>query len=182
MCLGEVLKEERGRLRLSQQDLGAMIHYSPKTISAVENGRRDLSEDAKLKLAGMSPRLALEICSECPANLFSTDWLDGEVVDLSPIAITAKMIEETMELLEALQGLNLVNKNCPELLSEKDIVSLENTVFEMMDLLLGGKVWIVKMALMYGIDILVTKEKHRQKLIKSGYIKRQKNKPSKAAV
>jgi transcriptional regulator with XRE-family HTH domain len=186
MCLAEAIREERDRLDLSQEELGAMLHYSAKTVSAIENKRRRLPEEAKLKLAAMSPRLALEICGECPANIFSTDWLDGEVVDLSPLAVTAKLIEETEELLEALRGLarSLVNKNSPELLTEADRADLENALLEMMDLLLGGKVWTVKMALVYGnkvVDLRAVREKHRQKLIKSRYIRmRKKEKPQKA--
>lgn len=185
MCLAEAIREERDRLDLSQEELGNMIHYSAKMISAIETGRRHLPDDAKLKLSAMSPRLAMEICSECPANIFPTEWLDGEVVDLSPLAVTAKLIEETEELLEALRGLNLVNKNSPELLTEKDRAALENALLEMMDLLLGGKVWAVKMALTYGnkvVDLQAIREKHRQKLIRSRYIRtKKKEKPLKAA-
>jgi len=184
MCLAEAIREERSRLDLSQEEFGSIIHYSAKMVSAIETGRRHLPDDAKLKLAAMSPRLALEICSECPANIFSTDWLDGEVIDLSPLAVTAKLIEETEELLTALRGLNLVNKNSAELLTDSDCAGLGNALMELMDILLGGKVWAVKMALTYGnrvVDLQAIRQKHMQKLIRSRYIKRQKNKPAQAA-
>lgn len=183
MCLAEAIREERGRLSLSQEEFGSMICYSAKMVSAVEKGRRKTPEDAKPKLAAMSPRLALEICSECEVNIFPTDWLDGPVVDLSPLAVTEKLKEELAELLSALNRISLVNKTKPEHLTENDRVLMGEISQEVLDILLGGKIWLIKMALDYEIDLQEERKRHTDKLIRSKYIrvKRQKNKAVQAA-
>lgn len=172
MCLADLIKKERDRLNLTQQGLGDILHYSAKTVSAVETGRRQLPDEAKVKLAQLSPRLAIEICSECPANIFPADWLDGEVVDLNPVAVNTKITEESDEFSAALRMMCLVNKKRSEHLTEQDRAAQKVALMEGMDLLVGIKVWMVNLAQHYGHDLQEVRMEHEQKMVNSRYIKR----------
>lgn len=171
MCIAQAIKEVREGMNLTQTALGSMIDYSAKMVSAMETGRRKIPLEAKIKLAQLSPRLAIEVCSECPANHFNTDWLDGDV-DLNTVVITMKMIEESSEFTDCLQSLNLINKHRPEQLEGDEKERIEATIMEFMDLNLGGRVWVTVMAQKFGINLEELKKKHRDKLIRSGYIKK----------
>lgn len=174
MCLADLIKKERDRLNLTQQGLGDILHYSAKTVSAVETGRRQLPDEAKIKLAQLSPRLAIEICSECPANIFPADWLDGEVVDIHPVTVNTKMTEESDEFSSALKMMCLVNKKRPEHLTEQDRAIQKVALMEGMDLLVGIKVWMVNLAQHYGHDLQEVRREHEQKLVSNRYVKRRK--------
>lgn len=170
MGIATALEAECSRLGLTHERIAKITHYSRQSVTAWANGRRRLPRDAGEKLAELSPRLALELAAADPVNIFLTGWLDGDV-DLSALATTAKIAEELMEAAEILRGLRLVNKTRPEHLTAEDVARLDAAEQELLDLMTGIPVWLVKLAETYGRNLHQSILRHRRKLVERRYKK-----------
>lgn len=168
MSVATALHEELKRLDLTQQELARMTSYSRQAVAAWATGRRRIPDDAKAEIARLAPRVAVELCAECPANLFVAGWLDGDV-DLSMMATTVKLAEELEELAGSLRALHLVNKTKPEHLSQQDREALLEAWQEALDVLTRIQVWIVRGAQDYGLNLMDEAKKHQAKLVARRY-------------
>lgn len=173
MGIPTALRKAREKLGLTQEELAAELCYSPKTVSAIETGRRRLPREARGRLAQMNRQLNMEICAGCEANVFVAPWLDGEV-DLSILATTVKLAEELDELADALRHLNLVNKTTAEQLTEQDLKALARARQEAVDVMTGLQVWLVQGTETYGFDLAQDLRMHRAKLTSRRYLRKRR--------
>jgi len=171
MCIATTLHDELNRLGMTHEELAKMMNYSRQSVTAWATGKRRIPEDAKRKLAAISPRLALEIISDDPANIFMNGWLDGEV-DLSVSAMKEKIAEELEEMARSLRNLHLVNKTRPEHLNDIDRKQISEATQEGLDLITGIPVMLIKLYETYKMDLIKEAEKHRKKLFERKYKKK----------
>jgi len=181
VSIATAFQEELPRLGLTQRELARLTSYSRQAVTAWANGRRRVPDEAKAELARVSPRIALELCAACPANIFSAGWLNGQV-DLSLMAVTTKLAEELEELAEALRKLRLVNKTKPEHLDEEDRKTLLAAWQEALDVVTGIEVWMIRGAQDYRLDLTGEARKHRAKLVARRYRKKEPAPRKKPAV
>lgn len=172
MSIATALNEELHRLGITHDRLARMTHYSRQSVTAWANGRRTLPEDAREKLASLSPRLALEIAADDPVNIFLSGWLDGDVVDLSILATKTKLAEELEEGAAGLRELSLVNKCRPEHLTEEDRKQIHIAIQELLDLMTCIPVFLVNLSEKYGLNLHHEIRTHRRKLAARGYKKK----------
>ncbi len=168
MGIATVLETECHRLGLTHEGIARITHYSRQSVTAWANGRRRLPRDAGEKLAAISPRLALELAAADPANIWLTGWLDGDV-DLSVLATLAKLAEELDEASGSLKALRLVNKVRAEHLTTEDVTRLDAAEQELLDLMTGIPVCLVKISEVYGRNLHQGIRQHRRKLVERHY-------------
>jgi len=171
LSIATALHEEMDRLGLTHDKLARMTHYSRQSVTAWANGRRTLPEDAREKLAKLSPRLALEIAAGDPVNIFLSGWLDGEFVDLSVLGTKTKLAEELEEGAAGLRDLNLINKCKPEHLSDQDRKQIHIAIQELLDLMTCIPVFLVNISEKYELNLHHEIRTHRRKLAARGYKK-----------
>lgn len=102
MCFNVLLREERKRKRLSQQQLGVLVGYSQSDVSEWEAGNREVPIDIKKKLPDIleSSRLRLELINELQADFIVTPYFNG-VCSTDLVRLLAKNIEEEEESINA---------------------------------------------------------------------------------
>lgn len=169
--VGMAIKEAREIKGITQKKLGECSYISSKTISAIETGRRNLSQDNLKYICEEldDPRVYLEVASEICGEVFNIPWLDGESADLHRASVKEKIIEE---LSEAIRAINLAkvyrNPNC---CSDEDINIVIESIQETIDVYNASAIYIAIMCREYNIPIKEMFKKQRQKLIDRGYIK-----------
>lgn len=165
MHKGEVMREERNKQGLTQEQLASITGLSRRYISFFENGREipqehlesiaDALDSYRLKLAARGNAL--------PCYLLN-------LVDDSPVAAKQKAIEELEEALQALKELDLVNKTSAEDLTEEDIAQLKVVLLELYDLDNLADNLFVFLQEHYDLDLEATHEEWKHKSINKGYM------------
>lgn len=168
---GTVIKEVRECKGITQQRLGQVSFLSDSTISAIETGRRTLTQE-NLKIICKElddPRLYFEAASEITGDVFSFHWLNGETADLHRASVKEKTIEE---LDEAIEAINLIKtyKN-PKTCTEEDIKSIIQSVQETIDVFNASAIYIAVMCKEFNLDINEMFKLQKQKLVNRGYLK-----------
>lgn len=169
--IGVAIKEARELKGISQKDLGNGSYLSYKTISAIETGRRQVTQE-NLKIICKElddPRLYFEAASEICGDVFTVNWLDGEAADLHRSSVKEKSIEE---LGEAIRAINLTKtyKN-PGACTEDDIEVIKASVQETIDVFDASAIYIAVMCREFNLNIKDMFKFHKEKLILKGFLK-----------
>ncbi|WP_432408533.1 helix-turn-helix domain-containing protein [Wukongibacter sp. M2B1] len=101
MCFGNLLKGERKRRGLTQEQLKRLLNCSQSDISEWESGKREVPMDIKKKLPHVlnSSRLRMEMINELKVDFINTPFYNGVKFDL--LRLIAKNIEEEEESIKA---------------------------------------------------------------------------------
>lgn len=162
---GDLIREERKRRGMTQEQLANMINKSRTTITKYENGQV-IPHDELLDIieALRSPRLRLEVLG----GALTSYYLDR--VDLNPLATQQKAIEEMQEAIDALKRLNLINKIGPEDLTEEEREQLVNdTMMELQDVRICSNMIMISLSERYDIDLMEVEKLSQDKMISKGY-------------
>lgn len=173
--IGVAIREARESKGITQQDLAEESFLSPKTISAIETGRRNLTQENLKAICSEldDPRVYAEAVQEICGDVFSIQWLDGEAADLHRASVKEKVIEE---LSEAIRAINLTKiYKSPSACSESDIKSIELSIEETIDVFNASAIYIAVMCREYNLDIKSMFKVHKEKLINRGYVRRNGN-------
>lgn len=170
MCVASVLKSERERVGMTQQQLGHRIRASVSTVRAYEQGTRRMPADVVRQAVRelKSPRLALECCNYCECNVIVPPWLSA--VDRHPLTQCVCLMEETGEVSDALRALNLRNKQQPQDLCAADRVALERAIDQALDLLPSVIMAAVSWCEAFGMDFVALRKRQLAKLESRGYV------------
>lgn len=169
--LGTVIKEAREGKGITQKDLGKGSYLSYKTISAIETGRRGITqENLKTICNGLDdPRVYMEAVNEVCGGVFSIQWLDGDAADLHRASVKEKVVEELVEALDAI-NLTKVYKN-PRCCDTQDVNIVERSIQETIDVYIASAIYVAIMCKEYSLDIKEMFSTQKQKLISRGYLK-----------
>lgn len=168
--IGTVIKEAREFNGITQKDLGKESLLSPKTISAIETGRRDITnENLKIICKELNdPRLYFEAASEITGDVFAIHWLNGNV-DLHRACVKDKVVEE---LCEAVKAINLTQiYKQPTCCTAEDKKEVEKSIQETIDVFNATAIYIAVMCREYSLDIKEMFRIQKEKLLKRGYLK-----------
>lgn len=135
-------------------------------ISRVERGEKIVTHDLLEEFveALRSPRLRLQTMGGAIPCMYL------ENVDMSPVAVQQKAIEEMHEAMNCLEELNLINKIGPEDLSEKEKEQLlKETMMELQDVNICMDLILVSLSERYDIDLDKLKKMSRRKMKDRGY-------------
>ena len=108
--LGQIMRQERERLGLTQSQVAKMCGVDRSMISNYERCVCDIPRDVSclfIRGTGSKPYQG-QYCFECPINLVTMPYLD--LVDMHPMTVRDVLIEEFTEAIEALEALALPNK------------------------------------------------------------------------
>ncbi len=169
MTLGSVMKAERKKAGLSRREAASAMHIAENTLRAYESGRRQVPNEivsAAVKVY-RSPCVQAQRCYECRVNRLTPPWLDR--VDPHPMAVRDKVLEELGEALDAVRAVCLVNKRCPDDLTQEDRTRLNVAIEEMRDLYPALMMWFGVVETVFGYDHEVLASEMYQKLRSRGY-------------
>ncbi len=167
----DAIKDARESKGITQKDLGESSFLSYKTISAIETGRRPLTQE-NLKVICKElddPRLYFEATSEITGDIFTLHWLNGEAADLHRACVKEKVVEELVEALDAI-NLTKVAKN-PSCCSEEDKKIVTTSIQETIDVYIASAIYVAIMCKEYNLDIKEMFGIQKKKLIKRRYLK-----------
>lgn len=167
--IGEVLREERERLGLSQLEVATAIHVDRSLISHWERGTMRIPHEMACKVikALRSHKLRAQVCFECEASALTMPYLD--LVDMHPMTVVSVVIEELEEAAQALRALRLANKRTAEHLSNEDKLSMEFAAEQVIDLIAAIHTLLAAWYEWYGFDVDRQAIKGYKKLFEKGY-------------
>lgn len=169
--LGTIIKEVREHKGITQQGLGEASFLSDSTISAIETGRRSLTQE-NLQIICKElddPRLYFEAASKITGDVFNFHWLNGEAADLHRASVKEKTVEELDEAMEAIASIKAY-KN-PKTCTEDDIRNITKSIQETIDVFNASAIYIAVMCREFNLDIKDMFDMQKQKLINRGYLK-----------
>jgi len=165
--IGGIIREERKKRGLSQEQLGRIMGIDRSTISNIENGKQVVHHDTLEQFgeALKSPRLRLEVLG----GALPCYYLHN--VDLHPVTVQQKAIEEMREAIQELEKLNLINKIGPEDLTEAEQESLLNeTMMTLQDVNICMDLIMVALADRYNVDLKELARLSKEKMVSKGYM------------
>ncbi len=167
--IGEVMREERERLGITQRELARVLNVDRAMISRWENGVCAMPHDVACRAihALGSNKMRTTYCFECGINLLTMPWLDR--VDMHPMTVISVVVEELQEAIEALGGLRLANKRTAADLDERDRQAMSSAGEQVVDLLSAINTLLSGWHEWYGFDIDAQAVKGYQKLFARGY-------------
>ena len=171
--LGEILREERERVGLTQRELASTACVDRANISRYENGVMPIPHDVlcrAVKAMG-SHKLRAQACFECQINTLTMPYLD--LVDMHPMTVVTVLVEELQEAVVALQGLRLANKRKAEDLTDNDRQAMECAGEQVVDLLAAINTLLGGWQEWYGFDVDRQAVAGYEKLFTKGYATRQ---------
>jgi transcriptional regulator with XRE-family HTH domain len=167
------IAKERG---YNHEELGEMLGYSDKTISAFKTGRRPIPKETKHRLAEQldDPRVYLELECEATQGAFGGYWLNGSRVDLHHISVLSKAEEELKEALDAIQRIKprLINRPLNREEEMQNRIENENDCLQLYDAINALKVLISVICMVSGMSIRRLAMKFSDKLYQRGYIEK----------
>lgn len=169
--IGVAIKEAREFKGITQQDLAKGSYLSYKTISAIETGRRPVTQENLKNICNEldDPRVYMEAINQICGDVFSVYWLDGECADLHRASVKEKVIEELSEAIRAI-NLTKVYKN-PKCCNEKEVEIVEKSIQETIDVYRAAALYIAVMCKEFNLDIKKMFGMQTQKLITRRYLK-----------
>jgi len=181
MAIGEVLREARMQLGITQEQISGIAYVSPKTVSAYETGRRTVSPEVMEVLVKEldDPRLTMEAAATVTGGVYCSPWLDGERVDLHRASVWAKVLEELEEAMHAVGAVCLVNR--PQKGDNEAIERVQESLMQLLDARVAIDHYAAVICKDFGLSITAVYQAHRRKLESRGYVKpRQKKAATKA--
>lgn len=170
--LGKVIRAYREQKGLTQEEYCKYYRVSRKTLSAIENGDRDIGVNrlqAVIKELN-DPRLYLEAINELTGGVFAVNWLDGDSIDLHRSSVKEKVIEELQEALEAI-NLTKIYKY-PSRCTDDEIKIIIESLNEVVDVFNAAGIYIAVLCDNYGLDVREVFNHQREKLINRKYLRR----------
>ena len=175
MKIGAQLQTARERSGKLQRDLGAEVHLSPKTVSAIETNRRRVPKDVKPGYARAidQPEAYLALAADANGGVLVPAWLDGPAADLSPAVVAGRTDEEIAEAQEARQEIRriILRARAGEQLNDLDRQRVKRALSEDYDAWQALAVEIAINARLCRISLAELAAEHRQKLVARGYVK-----------
>lgn len=171
--LGEILREERERVGLTQRELASTACVDRANISRYENGVVPIPHDVicrAVKTMG-SHKLRAQACFECQINTLTMPYLD--LVDMHPMTVITVLVEELEEAVVALQGLRLANKRAAGDLTIEDHQAMNEAGEQVVDLLAAINTLLGGWQEWYGFDVDRQAVAGYEKLFTKGYATRQ---------
>lgn len=167
--IGEVLREERERLGLSQLEVATAIHVDRSLISHWERGTMRIPHEMACKVikALRSHKLRAQVCFECEASALTMPYLD--LVDQHPVVVISVLAEELEEAKVALLALKLNNKRTDSDLAPRDREAMEHAAEQLIDLIAGINTLFASWQQWYVFDEGLAAHRHREKLYARGY-------------
>jgi transcriptional regulator with XRE-family HTH domain len=167
--LGEVLREEREKLGITQRELARVLAVDRAMISRYETGAAQMPHDLLCRAVGAlgSNKLRTQACFECQINLLTMPWLDQ--VDMHPMTVISVVVEELQEAIGALEGLRLANKRTAADLDDADYKAMSHAGEQVVDLLSAINTLLSGWHEWYGFDIDAQAVKGYKKLFARGY-------------
>ncbi len=174
MAIGEVIKQARIQLGITQEQAGGIAYISPKTVSAIECGRRSIAPEVLGALVRQldNPRLSMEAAAEVTGGAYCTPWLDGEGVDLHRTSVWAKALEELQEAADAVGATRLANR--PQRATEVERTQVRESLMQVLDARVAIDHYVAVICQEFGFSISATYRAHREKLEQRGYVRRKK--------
>ncbi|WP_411680456.1 helix-turn-helix domain-containing protein [Clostridium thailandense] len=172
--LGTIIREVREHKGMTQEVLGQVSFLSDSTISAIETGRRALTQENLEIICKIldDPRLYFEVASKITDNVFNFYWLDGEAADLHRASVKEKIIEELDEAIKAI-ALTKTYKN-PTTCNDDDIKNITKSIQETIDVFNASAIYIAVMCREFNLDIKELFNAQKKKLINRGYLREEK--------
>lgn len=165
---GHLIKQERKRRNLSQKDLANLINVDRTTITRYENSQ-SVPYDALERIASTleSNRLRLEALG----SVIPCFYLDR--VDLHPLAVKEKGIEEMEEAVDNLKELDLINRRKPDDLTEDEKNDLKTkTIMALQDVNMCINHILISFSETYDIDLNEIEMQYKKKMAAKGYVSR----------
>lgn len=181
MAIGEVLREARQQLGITQEQVGGIAYISPKTVSAYETGRRAVTPEVMEVLVKQldHPRLCMEAAATITGGAYCSPWLDGERVDLHRVSVWAKVLEELEEAMRAVGAVCLVNH--PQTDDCEAMQRVQESIMQLLDARVAVDHYVAVICRDFDLSISAVYQAHRRKLESRGYVKpRQKKAATKA--
>lgn len=174
MAIGEVIKQARLQLGITQEQAGGIAFVSSKTISSYECGRRSIAAEVLGVLVRQldNPRLTMEAAAEITGGAYCTPWLDGDGVDLHRTSVWAKALEELQEAVSAVGATRVANR--PQRATETELAQVRESLMQVLDARVAIDHYVAIICQEYGISISATYRAHREKLENRGYVQKQK--------
>ncbi len=165
---GQLLRREREAAGQSLRTLSSACGVSPSGLSKHERGTcPDDVFDRAADFLGR-PLMRLQACTECRVGFFrGIPALDQ--VDLHPVAVLDKLIEELEEGVRGLRGLRLVNKLGAEDLNDNERRQMMAAADQVYDVLPAAAVYLAVLAQRFGLDLGGVRERYRRKAFEHGY-------------
>lgn len=171
--LGEILREERERVGLTQRELASTACVDRANISRYENGVVPIPHDVlcrAVKVMG-SHKLRAQACFECQISTLTMPYLD--LVDMHAMTVITVLVEELEEAKAALMALRLANKRTHSDLNAKDREDMEYAGEQVIDILAAIHTLLASFNEWYGFDVDYQAIRGYEKLFEKGYATRQ---------
>lgn len=176
MGYGTAVREVRAHYGRTQDDVARSVHISDSMLSDIERERRPAAPDTLRALAVEldDPQLYIEASLAVTGGVGSP-WLNN--VDRHRMAMKAKVREELQEVLDAFNEIQalLINAKQREQLTPEALLNLKKVIFEMIEAKTALKNYIGELCRIYQISQKQMYKEHYEKLIKSGYLRKEKS-------
>lgn len=166
-------KHYRNKANLTIDSASEMLCIAPRTLSAYEAGKIKPSPDMAVSMGEVygAPQLTAQYCrQECAiGQRYCFDILNN--VDLSPVAILTKFIDEKSEIDQMLSRLMTVvlNKRSGADFTEAEMADFKFAVLELLDL--EHVIETLKLQIWRFCDVGELVREHNQKCVAQGYYK-----------
>lgn len=183
MSVSTALRHARRRRGLRLRDVGREIYLSPKTVSAIETGRRRLPHDLAPRLARAleDPELVAALAAEVTGGM-AAPWLNGERVDLHRASVRIKAIEELSEAIEALAKCEpIVNCRCADDLDEPGRRLVAEAVHHSVEAETAARTVVGVLCQTYGLSLAQVYREHILELQAKGYVRREATRDARKA-
>lgn len=175
MGYGTAVREARATYGRTQNDLARSVHMSDSMLSDIERGKRMPAPDVMRSLLSEldDPRLLMETGLAATGGLGSP-YLNN--VDRHRMTMAAKVREELQEVIECFDRVQtiLISVRDPEGLDEDQVALIKETVIEMIEAETALKNTIAEYCIFYRISTRGMYREHYQKLIRCGYLRKEK--------
>ena len=165
----EALRKARQEAGLPLDEAARRFHVSRAALSNYERRIRRVPEDIQARAPEVyrNPMLRLWACEQCKVGFFQLPVLDR--VDLHPVVVRDKLVEELEEAIAALRPLRLINKREPADFSEAERGQVLAAMAQTWDTFDTGALDLVALSQLLGIDLTTIADQHRRKVFERGY-------------
>ena len=169
-------KDARKQAGLSIEEASFRVHIGQRTLCKYEAGETTPPPDVVLKMSEVykMPQLTAWYCrEECAiGQRYCYELLNN--VDLSPVAILTKFMDEKSEIDQLLGRLMAVvlNKKSAADFTEQEMEDFKLAVLELLDL--EHVIETLKLQIWKFINVAELVKEHNEKCLRQGYVKKEK--------